>query len=844
MPPRPLALAAALLAVATACTLHGPEAGSPSSGEQTAPASAARPAADAPPPSLADALSPASAALVDVDLQARLARAPNVVVVLLDDVGFGAAEPFGGPIPTPTLERLAGDGLRYNRFHTTAICSPTRAALLTGRNAHAVGVGAVLNSATDHPGKRGVLDPATPTLADHLRARGYATAAFGKWHLTPDWETSPAGPFDQWPTRRGFDRFYGFLGGETHQFEPTLYEGTRSVRRPPGDDYHLTEDLAEQAASWMRLQHSLRPDRPFFVYFATGATHAPIHAPASWIRRFRGQFDHGWDVQRERTFARQKRAGVIPADAKLTPRPDTLPAWDALSPDERRVAARLMEAEAAFLAHTDAQIGALVAALEESGELDDTLFIYIVGDNGASAEGGVLGAWNYFAGIHGLPENTARDLERLDAIGGPKSYPHYPAGWAWALNTPFQWAKTIASHLGGTRNPMVIHWPARLGRPGGIRSQFSHVNDLTPTILEAVDARLAAAQGAAGGRDAGGTPIAGGAPRARRTRADPPAPRFDGTSLVYTFDAPDAPSRHRTQYFEVFGHRAIYHDGWMASAFRGRAPWRVLDPITRPLDADRWELYDLDSDFSQAVDLARQEPRRLRALQAVFEREAAANRVLPIGADIPGQGLPALHQDRRHFVFHAGSVGIPENGAPPIPNRSWAIRAELDVPRGGAHGVVATEGGGVAGWALYLDDRGRPAYHYDFFDVERMTIVGRDPVPSGRQRLRFVFDADPGIGAGGRGRLYVGERLVGEGRIARTAPRFFSIDETFDIGTDSGSPAGDYPAGWDFTGRILSVEIDVASPGDSTAATEPRAPQTSRGLPVATEARSAPSPPP
>lgn len=759
--------------------------------------------------SLRDVLSPASAALIDPDRRARLSRAPNVVVVLLDDVGFGAAETFGGPIPTPTLDRLAQNGLRYNRFHTTAICSPTRAALLTGRNAHAVGVGAVLNSASDHPGKRGVLDPQTPTLADHLRARGYATAAFGKWHLTPDWETSPAGPFDQWPTRRGFDHFYGFLGGETHQFEPTLYEGTRSVRRPPGDDYHVSEDLAEQATRWLRLQHALRPERPFFVYFATGATHAPIHAPDDWIRRFRGQFDHGWDAQRERTFARQKQMGVIPADAKLTPRPDTLPAWDSLSRDEQRVAARLMEAEAAFLAHTDAQIGALVAALEEAGELDDTLFVYVVGDNGASAEGGVLGAWNYFASIHGVPENTARNLVRLDAIGGPTSYPHYPAGWAWALNTPFQWAKTIASHLGGTRNPMVIHWPSRLGRPGGIRSQFSHVNDLAPTILEAVDASLASAS-AAGPGIGGTTP-----------------PLFDGTSLVYTFDDADAPTRHRTQYFEVFGHRAIYHDGWMASAFRGRAPWRVLDPITRPLEEDRWELYDLDHDFSQADDLAEREPERLRALQAVFEREAAANYVLPIGGDIPGQGLPRLHQDRRSFTYHEGSIGIPENGAPPIANRSWSIRADLDVPPNGARGVIATEGGGVAGWALYLDEQGRPAYHYDFFDVETMTIVGRAPVPPGRQQLRFEFEADPGVGAGGRGRLYVGEGLVGEGRIGRTVPRFFSIDETFDIGTDTGSPAGDYPAGFDFTGRIHAVEVEIA-PEDAEAPTAADAPSAGR----------------
>jgi arylsulfatase A-like enzyme len=729
------------------------------------------------------------------------AGAPNVVIVLLDDVGFGAASTFGGPVPTPTLERLAEDGLRYNRFHTTAICSPTRAALLTGRNPHAVGVGAVLNSATNHPGKNGILRADAPTLAELLGQTGYATAVFGKWHLTPDWETSPAGPFDRWPTRRGFDHFYGFFGGETHQFEPTLYEGTRPVSRPESPAYHLTQDLAEQAARWMKLQHSIRPERPFFVYFPTGATHAPIHAPAEWIAKFRGRFDHGWDEQRERTFSRQKKRGVIPADTRLTPRPEALPAWDSLSPDERRVAARLMEANAGFLAHTDAQIGLLVDALEEIGELDDTVFVYIVGDNGASAEGGTLGTWNYFAGIHGVPEDTQKNLTRLDAMGGPESYPHYPAGWAWALNAPFQWAKTIASHLGGTRNPMVIHWPEGMRARGGLRSQFAHVNDLAPTILEA--AGLARS-------DAAGT-------LASTTKA--PLPPFDGTSLVYSFDDPKAASRHTTQYFEVFGHRAIYHDGWMASAFRGRAPWRVLDPITRPLADDRWELYDLEHDFSQARDLAGREPERLRSLQALFEVEAARNQVLPIGEDIPGAGLPKLHQDRRHFVFHEGAVGIPESGAPPIPNRSYTIEARLEIPAAGATGVVATEGGTVAGWALYLDATGRPAYHYNFFDVEEMTIVAEEALPPGPATLRFVFDSDSaagastagrgGLGLGGRGRIYVGERLVGEGRIARTAPRFFSIDETFDIGVDTGSPAGPYPPGFRFSGEIRAVEIDL-----------------------------------
>ena len=724
----------------------------------------------------ADAAAPAPSA--PLALPPVRENAPNVVIVLLDDVGFGAAETFGGPIPTPTLDRLARQGLRYNRFHTTGICSPTRASLLTGRNPHAVGVGAVLNSASNHPGKRGVLRDDAKTLAQVLSEAGYATGAFGKWHLTPDWETSPAGPFDRWPTRKGFDHFYGFLGGETHQFEPTLYEGTSAVARPPGADYHLSEDLAKRAASWLKLQHSIRPERPFFVYLATGATHAPIHAPESAIRPFRGRFDHGWDEQRRRTFERQKVLGVIPADTQLTPRPAELPAWEALSPDERRVASRLMEANAGFLSHADRQVGRVVDALAEIDELENTIFVYIVGDNGASAEGGVLGSWNYFAGIHGIPEDIPRDLARLDEIGGPRSYPHYPAGWAFALNAPFQWAKTIASHLGGTRNPLVIHWPKGIARGGELRSQFSHVNDVMPTILDAI------------GLDESALP-------------------FDGASLVPSFEDAKAPSRHTTQYFEVFGHRAIYHEGWMASAFRGRAPWRVLDPITRPLAEDRWELYDLEHDFSQAVDLAAREPERLRRLQALFDDEAARNSLLPIGVDTPGAGLPKLHGDRRHFVYAEGATSIPESGAPPIPNRSYEIRAEVEVPRGDTTGVIVTEGGGVAGWALYVDAARRPVYTYNFFDVERMTITGKEPLPLGAAKLRYVFDSEGGIGRGGRGRLYVGDRLVGEAKIGRTAARFFSIDETFDVGVDTGSPAGDYPAGSPFTGTIRRVEVEL-----------------------------------
>ncbi len=711
--------------------------------------------------------------------------APNVVVVLLDDVGFGAAATFGGPIETPTLDRLAKSGLRYNRFHTAAICSPTRAALLTGRNPHAVGVGAVMNSASNHDGYRGVIPPTAATIAEILRQNGYSTAAFGKWHLTPDWETSPAGPFDRWPTGMGFERFYGFLGGETHQFEPTLFEGTRPVRRPPRADYHLSEDLADQAVAWMQLQHSVTPQRPFFVYLAPGATHAPIHVPKAWIERFAGRFDQGWDVLREEIFARQKRLGVVPADAQLTPRPAELPAWESLSPERRRIASRFMEAYAGFLAHTDAQVGRVVDALSDMGELDDTLFFYIVGDNGASGEGGLDGAWNYFAAFFGVADDPTILLGRLDEVGGTTSYPHYPAGWAWAMDSPFQWMKTVASHLGGTRNPLVVSWPRRIRDRGGLRTQFSYVSDVAPTILEAAGIE---------------------APALVNGVAQQPV---DGVSLVYSFADAKAPSRRRTQYFEVYANRAVYHDGWMASAFRGRLPWLVFSSGSHPIQDDVWELYDLERDFSQARDLAQAEPARLRELQDLFWAEFASNRGLPLHDSTRDRDLPRLAAGRSSFAFHAGAIGIPESAAPPLVNRSFAITAELFVPESGAQGVVVAEGGVVAGWSLYVDAEGRPAYTYNFFGAERTTVRGDEPLPAGKVVLGLEFAYGGGIGGGGTARLRVAGRTVAEGRIPRTAPVFFSIDETFDVGTDTGSPAGEYPAGYSWSGEIERVGVEL-----------------------------------
>lgn len=473
------------------------------------------------------------------------ADAPNVVLVLLDDVGFAASSTFGGPAQTPTLEALAREGLRFNRFHTTGICSPTRAALLSGRNAHAVGIGAVMDVADERPGYMGVHARDAATLAQILRDHGYNTAAFGKWHRTPPWEASQSGPFDRWPTGQGFEKFHGFMGGETDQFEPTLYEGTTPVLRPAGDHYRLTEDLADHAVAWMQAQHPVTPGKPFFLYFAPGAMHAPLQVPEAWFEPYRGRFDEGWDRLREQTLARQKQLGVVPENTALTVRPAGLPDWESLGAQDRAIAARLMEVCAGFLAHTDAQVGRLVQVLEQEGLFDDTLFIYIVGDNGASAEGGLGGSLNYMGALQGLREDRGRMLARLDRFGNRDACAHYPAAWAWAMVTPIQWTKTVASHFGATRNPLVMTWPKRITDHGGLRSQFGHVNDILPTVLEAAGVAAPA--------------VVNG------IRQKP----LDGVSLAYSFADARAPERHSTQYFEVFGHRAICHEGWMASAGSG-----------------------------------------------------------------------------------------------------------------------------------------------------------------------------------------------------------------------------------------------------------------------------------
>lgn len=700
--------------------------------------------------------------------------APNVVVILLDDVGFGATETFGGPVRTPTLNTLAEEGLRYNRFHTTAICSPTRAALLTGRDAHAANVGAVLNSSSALPGYQGLLRAETATIAEILRQHGYSTGAFGKWHLAQTWEASQAGPFDRWPTGVGFDKFYGFLGGETDQYEPTLYEGTTPVHRPAGDEYHVTEDLVSQAINWMDGVRALDPGKPFFLYLAPGAVHAPLQVEKTWIDGYDGEFEAGWDAMREAIVKRQKALGVVPGNTVLTPRPESLPAWSSLSAEQKQVAARLMQTFAGFLEHTDVQIGRLVTALKARGEFDNTLFVYIAGDNGSSAEGGLAGSINYLGSLQGLPETLDQQLAALDTVGDKDSFPQYPAGWAWALTSPFQWVKQAASHLGGTRVGTVISWPAVIGnQAGSLRSQFAHVNDIAPTILDALDIP---------------------APETVNGVAQLP---MDGSSLLASLRDPQAPEHHPTQFFEVHGNRGIYHEGWMASAFHQRLPWTVGGVTTpTPMEADPWELYNLEEDYSQSRNLADQYPEKLAELQALFHARAEQLGILPLRSSLDtmqSHPVPHLGEGRKTFVYRAGARGIPEAQAPNMKNRSWSVLAQLSGEQ--PQGVLATIGGTVGGWSLYLDEESRPVFHVRVFERGEITLRGAQALRGAQQvAVHFDYDGD-GYAKGGEFRLQVNGATVDSGRIEVTPPAYFSIDETFDIGVDTGSPAGHYPAG-------------------------------------------------
>jgi arylsulfatase len=714
------------------------------------------------------------------------AGAPNIVVVLLDDVGFGATGTFGGPVPTPAFDRLAKQGLRYSAFHTTSLCSPTRAALLTGRNHHSVGTGVITEMATGFEGYTSIIPRSAATIAEVLRQNGYNTSAWGKWHNTPVWETSIAGPFDRWPTGQGFEYFYGFNGGETNQYEPALFENTAPVEVHYHDGRTLNDDLADRAIAWMRRQKSVAPDKPFFVYWAPGATHAPHQVPKKWSDKFKGRFDQGWDKLREEIFERQKKVGVIPARTKLTPRPQQIPSWVSLSPRRKQIAARLMEVYAGFLAQTDYEVGRLVDAIRQTGQWDNTLFIYIAGDNGASGEGGPFGVLNEMSTLNGVLEDPAIVLKHLDDLGGPRSFNNYPVGFAWACDTPFQWIKQIASHFGGTRNAMVITWPQRIKDGGGIRPQFHHCIDIAPTLLEAAGLR---------------------APVMVNGVTQLP---IEGVSMVYTFADAKAPSRRRTQYFEMFANRALYHDGWMASVFHGRVPWQFK---VRSFATEKWELYHVAEDFSQANDLASQKPAKLRELQDLFWVEAGKYHVLPLDDRslnrIDRAVRPQVGGKRTRYVYYPGAVRIPDSVAPDVKNRSFSITADLVVPKGGGDGVLVAMGGLPAGWSLYVKG-GKPAFTYNYFIGATPTVVGKEKLPAGPVTFRYEFQYDGGgIGKGGTSHLFVNGRRVAKGRIARTVPFVFSLDETFDVGRDTGSAVADYQAPFPFTGTIKKVVVEL-----------------------------------
>ncbi|MBB1017243.1 arylsulfatase [Dietzia sp. DQ11-71] len=727
--------------------------------------------------------------------------APNVLLVMLDDVGFGTSSAFGGPCRTPTFERLNHDGAGYTRFHTTALCSPTRAATLTGRNHHSVGMGVIAEMGTRAPGYTGMRPDSAATIARVLRGNGYATGAFGKMHQTPPWETTAAGPFDRWPTEEGFDTFYGFLGAEADHFTPVLYDGRRQVDPPrtPEEGYHLTEDLVDHAVQWVENVSAVAPDMPWFCYLPLGAVHAPLHVPESYRDRYASEFDDGWDALRERTLARQKELGVVPEDTELGPWAPGLPHWDELDDDEKKVAARLMELYAGFLEHTDDQVGRLIDHLDSTGALENTLVLYMVGDNGASTEGGRLGAFNYLAGLNGLPSTTEELLAKWDDLGGPDSYPHFPSSWALALNTPYQWAKQVASHYGGTRNALVAHWPGRIAEPGRLRHQWHHCVDIAPTILEAA-----------------GLPM----PHTVDGVAQKP---LEGVGMTYTFDQPDAPDRHTTQYFEIFGNRGIYDHGWTAVTAQ-RAPWLMATSGVdlTPLADSTWELYDTRADWSQSRDLAAEHPEILERLTMKFIAEAARYDVLPLDDSTVGRQAgvdnrpPHPMGGRSSITLYPHMDGLNEKAAPKLLNRAFRLTAALEVhggdspAAGSCEGVLLSLGGRFGGMTLYIVD-GVPVFEYNFFGRHHGRAAGSEPLAAGARTVELEFAYDGGIAAGADLRLLVDGEQVGQGRIAVTAPAMFSMNETLDIGRSRGSAVSTaYEGSFPVRGATLHhVQVDL-----------------------------------
>jgi arylsulfatase len=728
--------------------------------------------------------------------------APNVLLVLIDDAGFGNASAFGGPVATPNLTRLAESGLKYNRFHVTALCSPTRAALLTGRNHHAVGFGSIGELPGPFPGYSAARPLSCAPFTQILQMNGYCTSAFGKWHMTPDHQQGPAGPFDRWPNAWGFDYFWGFLGGESGQYDPVLTENNTTIGVPDQKDYYFPDAMADKAIDWLHGVRAQDPEKPFFMYFSTGASHAPHQVPAEWSARYQGKFDGGWDKYREETFARQKRLGVIPAEAKLTPRPDALPAWESLSDDLKKLYARQMEVYAGYQENADYNVGRLVDAIDAMGERDNTVVIYIWGDNGASLEGTLTGSFNELTMQNGIPLTGPEQVQLVEHYGGAEAWgsallaPHYSAAWAWAGNCPFQWGKQVASHLGGTRDGMVVAWPDRIKDAGGLRQQFTHVIDIGPTILELV-----------------GLPVA---TEVNGIEQEP----MHGTSFLYTFDDKEAAERHTQQYFEIYGNRAMYKDGWWAACKLARIPWdatpatiakfapEVYDP-----DKDVWELYYLPDDFSQANDLAAQNPKRLKELKELFWKEADRYNVTPLlaGFSFYFGIVPPLGKQTK-FTYHGKVENIASGMIPRIFNHSYAISADLEIPHDGVEGVIVAEADHLGGFSLFVQD-GKLKHTYSMMGIHVYKQEATEPLPSGRVNVRLEFAADAAkMGTGGDVSLYVNEHKVGGGRMEHTVPFRFSGYAGMDIGRDNGLPVDRGYADrspFAFTGQIHQVSFDL-----------------------------------
>jgi len=712
--------------------------------------------------------------------------APNVIVVLIDDMGFGVSEAFGGPVTTPTMDKLAVNGLRYNRFHTTAVCSPTRVALLTGYNHHSNNMGCITEAATTFPGNTGIRPQSITPMAEVLRQNGYNTGAFGKYHETPPWEISNSGPQDRWPTRSGFEKFYGFIGGETNQWAPLIYDGVTLVETPEDPDYHFTTDMTNQAISWVRFQQALSPDKPFFMYYAPGATHAPHHVPKEWIEKYKGKFHQGWDKMRELTLERQKKLGIVPANTTLAPKPADIKDWESLSPDEKKLFTRQMEVYAGFAEQTDYEVGRLITTIEELGVLDNTIVIFIAGDNGASAEGQMNGMYSEMTYFSGVPETVPDMLKHYDDWGSPSTYPHFSAGWAVALDAPFSYTKQVASDFGGTRNGMIIQWPKGIKAKGELRSQFGHVIDIAPTVFEA--AKIPAPKMVNG------------------IEQDP----IEGTSLAYTFNDVSAAEQHKVQYFEMLGNRGVYQDGWFARTIH-RPAWK-LKPATT-LQEDKWELFNTNEDFSLANDLAAQNPEKLKEMQALFMKEAEKYHVLPIDdrllerTNAALMGRPTVLGDRNTMTLGEGMKGMGVDVFLDLRSTSYTIAAEVAVNANG-NGVIVCQGGRFGGLSFYMKN-GKPAFSYNYLGMESTQVISSQSLKPGNYQLVYDFKYDGGgPGKGGVGTITVNGKKVAEKRIEKTQPGIFSVDDLADVGTDDGTHVADYGASAKFNGKITKVHLE------------------------------------